>query len=235
MGYFLIKVHGWSYSKNSFLQLPVDKQNEVLSWFTRDDRKGSELAVWGAGGITEVGRKLNAVIERTRDERQSGNRFDRLVVLIDRDTRTVEDCKKLIAGWLADAGLQLAGEVILDNWTNGTIDLSKTPPEAHAVNTLPIVLPPTLEGCLEVFLADSLLAVSDHDKTIVEKSRELVAKIPDEPYLLKKRLRHKAALGSALSIMSPDWVFGDLDEKLTVVEWENIRAVNAAYTRLGDL
>jgi hypothetical protein len=137
--------------------------------------------------------------------------------------------------WLAAAGLQLAGEVILDNWTNGTIDLSKNPPEAHVVNTLPIVLPPTLEGCLEVFLANSLLAVSHHDKTIVEKSRELVAIIPDEPYLLKKRLRHKAALGSALSIMSPDWVFGDLDEKLRAVAWEEIQAVNAAYTRLGDL
>jgi hypothetical protein len=42
-------------------------------------------------------------------------------------------------------------------------------------------------------------------------------------------------VGSALAIISPDWVFGDIDEKLKAVAWEEIEAIESAYAELGSL
>jgi len=235
VGYFLIKVHGWSYSKNSFLQLPFDKQNEVLNWYTHPEKPGSELAIWGAGGIDRVSEKVTAIAERTRGERRRDLRFDRIVVLIDRDVRTIDECSDLIEGWLRLAGLDFADAIELGGWKATTTQLDKAPPEAHAVDVLSIVLPPTREGCLEVFLADALRSTGDPDRAIVDGCDKLVAATPDEPYLREARFRPKAIVGAALSIMSPDWVFGDLDEKLYTVPWEQIQLAHDAYLRLADL
>jgi hypothetical protein len=55
------------------------------------------------------------------------------------------------------------------------------------------------------------------------------------PYLGDARLRPKAILGAALSVFSPDWVFGDLDQRLTAVQWADVQMVAAEYQRFGDL
>jgi hypothetical protein len=235
VGYFLIKVYGWFYSKRSFLKLPYDERNEILNWYTHPAKPGSELAVWGAGGITRVSEKVTAIAERTRDEHLPDDRFDRVVVLIDRDDRTVDECLVLIGDWLRSAGLDFAGPVALGAWKRATTELKKVPPETHAVDVLSIVLPPTREGCLEIFLADALRAAGDPDKAIVNGCEKLVAATPAEPYLREPRFRPKATVGAALSIMSPDWVFGDLDEKLKTVAWEEIEVAHSAYSRLADL
>jgi hypothetical protein len=235
VGYFLIKVCGWFYSKRVFLPLPFDKQNEVLNWFTRPDKAGSELVVWGAGGITRVSEKVSAIIERSRDERRVDDRFSHVVVLIDRDNRTANECQTLISTWFRTAGLQFAGDVRLDQWTATSAALRKTPAELHRVQALSIVLPPMGPGCLEIFLAEALRSNGDPDRPIVDACERLVAATPAEPYLQEARFRPKATIGAALSIMSPDWVFGDLDEKLTAVAWEEIEMAHNAYARLADL
>jgi hypothetical protein len=236
VGYFLIKVYGWLYSRDRRLPaLPFEKQNESLCWYSKPNAPGFEVAVWGAGGIDRVPEKLARIVERTKAEHVPENRFERLVVLIDRDTRTVEEVRNLVEGWYRDAGIELGQGVTIGQWSPGAIQLGKTPPEAHSVRLLPIVLPATREGCLEVFLADSLRSVGDTDRMIVDGCREFVDTVPDEPYLSEARFRPKATIGAVLSIMSPDWVFGDLDEKLTSVEWEKIEDAHAAYAQLADL
>jgi len=235
VGYFLIKVYGWFYSKQTFLQLPYDKPNEVLNWYTHPNRVGSELVVWGAGGITRVGQKVSEIIERTRSEHIGQNRFDHVVVLIDRDNRTIEQCEDLVRGWFLAAGLQFADDITAGEWKTTNTQLVKIPPEAHQVRALSIVLPPMGEGCLEIFLAEALRSTGDPDRPIVDGCRNLVNAMPAEPYLREPRLRPKAAIGAVLSIMSPDWVFGDLDEKLKTVAWEEIEMAHGAYSRLADL
>ena len=38
-----------------------------------------------------------------------------------------------------------------------------------------------------------------------------------------------------LSVMSPDWVFSELDERLTLVKWEEIKSVESIYEKLSEL
>ena len=96
------------------------------------------------------------------------------------------------------------------------------------------MLPPSGEGCLEVFLAEALRSASDIDKAIVDGCRGLVDGLPEEPYLRRRRLRSKATVGTVLSIMSPDWVFRHLDQKLIAVGWKEIEVAHRAYGCLGD-
>ena len=236
VGYFLIKVYGWQFTRGDKLPaLPFDKKNESLCWYSQPNRGGSELAVWGAGGITRVSEKLATAVNRTKADPIADTRFERFVILIDRDARSTDEARALVQGWCAAAGIALEGDLVLGDWAAASIQLEKKPPQAHPIRVLPIVLPPTQEGCLEVFLAEALRTVGDADKNIVDSCRELVSKIPDEPYLVEQRFRPKATVGAALSIMSPDWVFGDLDEKLTAIAWEEIQQASAAYSRLADL
>ncbi len=98
-----------------------------------------------------------------------------------------------------------------------------------------MVLPPNSLGNLEVFLLQSLANQSDIDQELVEKTKELIDNIPKEPYLLKKRLEDKAQLGCVLSIISPDWVFSTLNERLTSIQWETITEVDQVYQMLEQI
>jgi len=82
---------------------------------------------------------------------------------------------------------------------------------------------------------DSIRNESEHDRDLVDKARKFIQSIPDEPYLNKTRYRPKACLGVILSVMSPDWVFSELDERLTLVKWEEIGSVEAVYEKLSEL
>jgi hypothetical protein len=100
---------------------------------------------------------------------------------------------------------------------------------------LSIILPPESKGNLEVFLLNALKESSSNDRFLVEEAERFINNIPKEPYLLKSRLRQKAWLGSVLSVMSPDWVFTSLDERLKKVSWENLESAFSAYQKLRDL
>jgi hypothetical protein len=236
VGYFLNRVYGWTYTRDHRMPaLPFEKQNESLCWYSHPEKRGFELAVWGAGGITRIPEKLHKIVERTKAEHVGLNRFGRVVVLLDRDERSEDEVRELVGDWYQGAGVQLSEDVKLGTWLSGTLQLDKTPAESHDVSLLALVLPPTQEGCLEVFLAEALRGSGAADREIVDGCRTFVRTIPNEPYLTQNRFRPKAVIGAVLSIMSPDWVFGDLDEKLTAIEWEKIRAAYEAYSRLADL
>jgi hypothetical protein len=118
---------------------------------------------------------------------------------------------------------------------NATIVIKSTPPQDHEVEVLPIVLPPDGNGELETFLLNALRASSDEDELLVDRARVFVGDIPDEPYLSHRRYRPKACLGSVLSVISPDWVFSRLDERLLLIEWERLEQVANIYSMLEVL
>jgi hypothetical protein len=86
-----------------------------------------------------------------------------------------------------------------------------------------------------VFLMDSLSDKSGHDKQLVDGAKDFIDDLPEEPYLRKTRYRQKACLGSILSVLSPDWVFTELDNRLARVQWEEIESVVAVYQKLSAL
>lgn len=235
IGYFLSRTFGWRYIKPVPVQLPADRKNEELNWFEHPDRRGQEAVVWGAGGIDLIPEKLRHIVTRTRAERNPEYRFERIVLFFDRDQRDDAQCATLASEWIAQSGMILQNALALNRWGNGRTQLEKTPAEDHTMSLVAVVLPPENRGALETFLMDCLGNHSEVDRRVVEGANQLVTMLPREPYLTKRRYRPKAALGSVLSVLSPEWVFGELDQRLLAVEWERIFAVAAGYNVFREL
>lgn len=235
VGYFLMRTAGWFFSRDSILKLPFNRGNESLCWFRHDAKQNQELAVWGAGGLDQVRTKFRLVVERNRNERESINRFERIVLLIDRDQRSVDECIGMLREWTEEAELALEGDLGLSVWVPALINLNKTPAETYRLELLPLVLPPDGNGALETFLANALRTNNAEDENLVGSSRQFIDALPDEPYLVQRRFRPKACLGAILSVMSPDWVFSEVDERLTAVRWEELVAIQNAYSELARL
>jgi len=235
ISYFLIKRFGWSYTDKQVIRLPVARDNEMLNWYRHPEKRDGELAIWGVGGIDNLAARLGNVIERTQNERDPKNRFERIVLFFDRDRRNEEECANLIKEWATGCKLKLTGTLQLGKWTDATTNLLKTSPESYQLSILAIVLPPDGKGNLETFLIDALKKHSNVDKHLSEEASTFIGNLPDEPYLFRQRLRSKACLGAILSVMSPDWVFSKLDERLVQVQWEDITYVLDAYQKLDEL
>jgi hypothetical protein len=236
LSYFLIKRFGWQFIKEQVVGLPSNKDNEVLNWYRHQEDPHQELAIWGVGSINEIPKKLSEVVNRTCIERSPDNRFGRIVLLFDRDILTRKKCMELVKEWIDGCSrINTFGKVILDKWLIAKLVLNKTPPEEYEVQILPIALPKSKKGNLEVFLVDCLKDQSEEDKLLVEKTRRFISRLPDNPYLHKERCCSKACLGSILSVISPDWVFSEMHRRLTQIEWEKIESVLAIYGKLGEL
>ena len=236
ISYFLIKRFGWSYTDKQVIRLPVARDNEMLNWYRHPEKRDGELAIWGVGGIDNLPARLGNVIERTQRERNPKNRFERIVLFFDRDRRNEEECANLIKEWATNCKLKLTDTLQLGKWADATTDLfGKSPPEIYQLSILAIVLPPDGKGNLETFLIDALKKHSDVDKHLSEKASAFIGNLPDEPYLSTQRLRPKACLGAILSVMSVDWAFSKVHERLTQVQWEDITSVLNAYQKLDEL
>lgn len=240
ISYFLITKFGWGHINNNavlrrLVTLPVDKENEVLNWYNHPDKENQELSIWGVGGISQIPAKLEIVIDRNQNERREENRFERLVVFFDSDNRDGADCIALVREWAEGSGITLTTPIELGEWAEATIELNVTPPETYAIQLLPIVIPPSSRGALETFLMDCIGSQTPEDEQLVTASREFITSLPDEPYLAEHRNRPKATLGAILSVISPDWVFSVLDERIRRVGWEEIELALNAYGKLDEL
>ena len=157
------------------------------------------------------------------------------MIFFDRADLDNAQCVDRVREWSNNANLTINNDLGIGQWSNATIDIKSTPPQEHQVEVLPIVLPPDGNGELETFLLNSLSASSDADELLVERARVFIDDIPDEPYLSHRRYRPKACLGSVLSVISPDWVFSRLDERLLLIEWETLEQVANIYGMLEEL
>lgn len=237
ISYFLEKSFGWQYlnQENMKIKLPVNAQNETFNWYNHPEKIGKELAIWGVGGIEQIPHKLSEVIHRNITESNIDNRFERIVIFFDRDQRDENECITLIENWFRQSNIDLIDEIKIGDWVDAQVELKKQLPENYLIKILSIILPPDGTGALEIFLMNCLQRQSEKDKLLVEKANEFIENIPDEPYLMKRRFRPKACLGAILSVMSPDWVFSELNDRLIRINWEEIQSVLETYKKLEDL
>jgi hypothetical protein len=236
ISYFLEKFE-WQFSKKVMqINLPVDKDNEVFSWYRHPNKPDQELAIWGVGGYSNIQPKLKYIIEsiQVQPEEQFQNRFNKIVLFIDNDTGNFNEHISDIDEWFKSSGIDLLDKIELQEWLNAEVELLGNQ-QKYPIQLLSIILPTESKGNLEVFLLNALKESSSNDRFLVEEAEKFINKIPKEPYLLKSRLRQKAWLGSVLSVMSPDWVFTSLNERLKKVNWENLELVFTAYQKLRDL
>ncbi len=240
ISYFLEKCFGWSFSPSHTRKPPVElpvtnPRNEELNWYQHTDKP--ELVIWGGGGISQIPPKLHAVSENNRRNPRPTDRFEYIVLFLDRDDPT-RDCTSMVEKWIADSGITLVGELQLGQWVAAEMDLQVTPPAKYQLHLLPIVLPLDKPGALETFLIDCWKQLSEGDRQLAQAARAFIDELPKLPrkeYLNHRRLPDKACLGAIFSVFSPDWIFDKIHPKLQSIPWEKIKDAASVYEKLGTL
>lgn len=237
IGYFLKRKLGWLFTTKDIVKLPVQKNNEVLYWYRHQNKLKSnqELAIWGVGGIKQIGSKLQQIIDRNRKERNVENRFEKIVIFFDRDQRSQNDCLNMIKTWLNKNNLKSNNRLKLGQWVQASMQLNVVPIQNYNINLLPIVLPPDSPGTLETFLINALKKHSKTDNHLVNTTQKFIQSLPKDPYLNKQRLPDKACMGTILSVISPDWIFFEISNRLEQVEWEQLEDFLTTYIKLQHL
>ncbi len=238
LSYLLIKNFEWEYIKTS-KELPhfeIVKNNEEFNWYQHSN--GSKCAIWGVGGFDNLIYKFKEVIER--NIKDPNNIFGKIVSMFDCDKIVDEglDVKDKLKEWLDSANVNLIGECKDDDWFNVKYLTLDSDPKELQSKILPIIIPPEKkEGNLEIFLLESLEKQGGEEEIIVSNAEEFIKTLTDKSitYLNSRRLPPKAQLGSVLSVFSPDWVFSELDRRLTLVDWSELPSLIEAYQKLEDL
>lgn len=231
LGYFFENRFGWQYVEKNDDRFKT-QSNEILKWYKRPEKPDQELAIWGVGGVDQLFAKFSHIIGYTQLAPKS-DRFDTIALYFDHDERTDNECLELVKEWLKDSQVSIR-KVEFGKWLDGYIRLANSSQTEQPLRILPMVLPKDGAGDLEKFLVDSLREQTENEK-LVDEARYFVGKIPDMPYLYKRRYRSKAILGSVLSVISPDMSFRDWSSKITQIDWQKIESVVSVYSLLGEL
>lgn len=233
ISYYIIQTFGYLYAPHCNRILPIE-ENQHLDWYTNGEN-GDVIAIWSVGGYGNLKKALKDVIQRNSLEKKKEDRFSRIVLFYDRDTSTDKELETALEGWINDCEVGDCGPIEIQKWISCENRLRKDPPSQFPIEIMAIVLPPDKNGALETFLLDSLCNIGDCEQIIVDGARNYVNGIPEDPYLVKGRYKEKASLGSVLSVMSPDWVFSQVNEKLLKIRWERLTTFNAVYSKLSEI
>lgn len=236
LGSILARRFGWQRVKRSILQLPVNEDHELMTWFQRVDRPDQDLAIWGVGGFDQLRTRFMEIIERTRSDLDDAGRFSLISLVFDHDQRTAVQLIDWITGCLRDGMLTPHSPITLGEWLDAeTLLTNITTEQVYSIKLLPIVLPPAGEGSLETFLLNAIKILTQDDGQLVEESYSFTNRVPRPPFLGTMSDREKATLGSVLMVKYPDAMFLARHIRLTQFPWEEHPAVQEILTKFEFL
>lgn len=228
--YYLKKTANWTYVKEDPKLLLKTTDNEEVKWYKKN---GDFLCIFACGGIDNVPTKLIDVVGRNISEHNNSNIFDKIVILIDHDSRSETENIEKIKGWISSAKLDISrNDLRIQFWNSATYKNQQG--KDLELKILPMVLPLVDTGNLESFLLDAISSTDANSNNVVQQSKVFVDSLAGVTSIQKNRYKGKAQLGAVLSVFSPEWVFTDLDVRLTSIDWTQYEVVNTAFAILKE-
>lgn len=238
LSYYLEKCYSWKFEKdiykgsgiNKFPKFPL-KENETINWYSNNEKY---LSIFSCGGISNIENKLMSISEINASQ-DINKKFSKIVIMIDHDTKTEVKLKEEIEKWLENSNIILDEPVKIGEWNKGKIKTLQTNREdSFEIEMLIIVIPEKENGNLEVFLLNALKEVEE-DKKLVDESNKYITALKDVSYLSKGKYKYKAQLQAVLSVISPEWVFTEIHQRMQRVSWEKLSSINNVYQNFNKL
>lgn len=232
LSYYLEKKYGWKHTNNKNLpQIKYEKNNQKLAWYEKMENK---TAIFGCGGKTNISNEIKKIVEMQKMPATS-SKFKKMVIMIDHDNFTDEDLRNEIFDWINDNKIIINDKIELGKWIKARVKEENINRELYfEFEIIAIIIPKIENGYLEVFLLDALKEDTE-DKKIVEESSRYIERLKDVKYLEKEKFRTKAQFQAVLSVISPEWVFTNIDERMKRVNWEKLESVNNSFNELEKL
>ena len=231
VSYLLCKLSGWipikSNKKEKVKVLTEEKKNESAYWYERGEDR---LLICGVGGKDKFSDffadKLSDVILNYPPQ----DSFDKLVVIHDKDTDTINDIENKIKASLAP----IASFVQNNQWVSN--DFTDAFGKEIKIDILGLIIPFENEGALESVMLDSLKEKSP-EREIVESSERFVDEVKNiaKEFINIPRMELKAKLGVTFAVLSPMKVFTYIDELIKTVNWEEYDSIREVFSKILEL
>ena len=213
IGLYLEKISDWTYAnpKNKIINIPKNTAGGNKS-ATHYSNGNENLVICSVGGKDNFGQFFTKYVYPMIKTVNKEENLYRIALITDADDRNISDIEADISEQLSCCIQSVSNNIWCSNLFEGDFD------DNISVDFLLCVIPKEGSGALETVLLDSL-AESQEGKSIVDSSVEFVDNMPYYSYIPTDRLKLKAKLGVALSIIYPDKVFSQFDKQLQIVDW----------------
>jgi hypothetical protein len=226
IGYFLSRIRNLVFMRKGPIVMPIAEREQNLAWFKSSGEGTSEYyAIFSVGGFDRVGPAIVDVAKRNSAEREDQLRVRRLLVMVDMDDENVQSRGEQYQRWLQDAHLSIHGgrAFQVGVWQSYNYNIGTTPPKVETIESALFVIPEASNGSLETYLLDSLRGEGGENQAVVDAARLFILRLDGTSFITPRRFKEKACLGSSLSVMYPDWVFSQMDQRLRTVDWDRFR------------
>jgi len=226
LGLYLKPMCGWKYLKKPKhpLNLTINNSgsNQKSESYSRDS---DELIICCVGGKDNFGPFFkNNIRPMILLSSEKENDY-RIALVTDADQRTASEIEEDILTQLSPD----IGSIKNNTWMNNSLQNSFS--EQVNVDFLLCIIPKEGSGALETVLMSSL-AEMENGEMIVNSSGTFVDALPENKYIPSDRLKLKAKLGVALSVIYPDKVFSQFDKQLEIVDWSGSTTLAECFEEL---
>lgn len=229
LSYYLSKVFGWSYTRNSPRAGKgiIADSNQEANWYKRGE---DFLLIYGVGGKDNYKNVMDKYVSQILMNYPPKDNFNNIVIITDKDDKTISD-------------IELNHERILHPYAK-TITNQKWQTNTYTdrfgykqqINTLSIIIPTDKQGALETTLLEAI-SEDIYDKAIVEKCETFIqeVRVIADRYIKSDRLAIKAELSAVFSVLSPEKVLDSLKTILGNVPWEKSEVLRECFGVLGEI
>ena len=226
IGLYLGKLCGWKYKdpKKKIINIPekLPSDNKVANhYFNGND----SMVICAVGGKDNFGGFFEKYIYPMIKSSNKVERTYRIAVITDADDRSVSDIETDILSQLSFCIQSLSN----NTWTTNSCQVDFD--DNVSIDFLLSVIPQVGTGALETVLLDAMSEKSE-GKLIVDSSIDFVDKMPYYSYISPDRLKLKAKLGVALSVIYPDKVFSQFDKQLQMVDWSKSDTLATCFSEV---
>lgn len=239
LSYFLSKKYNWKHVSNR--EMNKSKYKDIIRFQINENQScclyenGEKLLlIYACGGIEEIPKKINEVAD-INSQSDFEKRFNKIIVMTDKDENELNELEIKFNEWIKKSKIELNEKLEIGNWI-----LTKTKQNIigetkfFEAKMLFLVLPKEGTGNLEVFLLEALRETGIEE--VIEEAKKYIENVKETPTISNKtRKITKAKLQAVFSVLSPEWVFSELDERLLSVEWEKLEEVNKMYKNFNKL
>ena len=230
--YYMRNAFGWEDDRN--------RQNGIFKLNGQKSRKlfyGDDiLTIASVGGCSRLIEGLQQTLNRNRFAlADSGNIFDHIVIITDRDDISTEiDFIEKVHKLFQEEMVCCKGDICNNQWR--TCNMENNMGESVCFSLLLMLLPFEGNGAMETFLLNAIAQEDAYDKEIIEKCNDFVdCADPEKRYLFKRRLVTKAKFDTYFSVRTSAEQFAERQNILKSIEWEKYTALQEDFKLLEKL
>ena len=229
LGLYLERTCGWKYERKPKHPLKIPKANSGGNKKSETySKESAELIICCVGGKDNFGDFFKTYISPLLFYSDKDESDFRIALVTDADSRSVDEIKTDMLEQLSPTIHAMHN----NEWTaNSSLNSYEDPIN---IEFLLCIIPRTGSGALETVLMNSLAEMHDGE-TIVDESNQFIDNLPANVYLPSDRLKLKAKLGVALSVIYPDKVFSQFDNQLRIVDWSSSATLAECFEKLIEI